>query len=192
MLNATEKAEFDVLDGMNPAKLDATQQARLTELTVKNVAPADNAGVDVFAALRKEMSSTAGFVAAQQGKRGGVQPLAYGEWNSTIDGETGLPALIGLDKKTGKGEEREYEKQKYNVALYFALTGGPAGASGSGRVSQQMIADFPQLIVETAGQPIAVKGTFGITVKTVDGRRVGTLHTDKDAYDSAVKASVKA
>lgn len=142
--------------------------------------------VDGCAALRAEMDSVASFVTAQQGKRGGVQPLPFGPYQSNLDGETGLPAMIGLNKATGKGEERTYNGSKYNVALYFALTGGPVGATVGGRVSHQMLADFPALLVKVDGQPLAVSGTFGVTVKSVDGRRVGTLHTDATAYADAL------
>ena len=112
--------------------------------------------------------------------------MPFGPYESNLDGETGLPAFIGLDKKTGLGEERTYNGAKYNVALYFALTGGPVGATLGGRVSHQMLADYPSLLVRVAGQPLAVSGSFGVTVKTVDGRRVGTLHTDATAYADAL------
>lgn len=150
--------------------------------------PAAAPTADVFAVLRAELGSKAAFVSAQQGKRGGAQPLPFGNYQSTLDGETGLPALIGLDKKTGKGAEKEYGGSKYNQALYFSLAGGPVGATNGGRVSQQMIADYPQFLVETAGAPLSVSGSFGITVKTVGSRRVATLHTDETAYADAVAA----
>ena len=164
------------------------EAAKLTALLADLATAPDAApvGADVFATLRGELSSKSSFVAAQQGKRGGVQPLPFGPYVSNIDGETNLPAMIGLDKATGKGEERTYNNAKYNVALYFALTGGPVGATVGGRISQQMLADFPQFLIETANAPLSVGGTFGVTVKTVDGRRVGTLHVDQTAYADAL------
>ena len=159
------------------------QDARIVELEKLKAA---STTVDVYAQQRAELSSVSSFVTAQQGKRGGAQPLAFGPYVSNVDGATGLPAMIGLDAKTGKGEERTYQGSKYNVALYFALTGGPVGATVGGRISQQMLADFPQFLVETANAPLIVSGTFGITVKQVDGRRVATLHTDATAYADAL------
>jgi len=169
------------------AILDDAQFAALADVAAFIAGLPDTAPVaDVYATLRSELGSKQSFVAAQQGKRGGAQPLPFGPYVSNIDGETNLPAMIGLDKKTGKGEERSYNGSKYNTALYFALTGGPVGATNGGRISQQMIADFPQFLVETANAPLSVSGTFGITVKQVEGRRVATLHVDQTAYADAL------
>ena len=142
---------------------------------------------DELFSLRNSFNSKSSFIAMQLRSRGGVDTLLFGHWISAIDGVTGFPAVIGLDAKTGRGEERIYQGRKYNVPLYFALSGGPIGYTGSGRVSCQLIAEFPQFIMEKTGEPISIEGDFGITTRKEGTRTISQLWTEVKKYREAIE-----